>query len=339
MNSNLGIFQTDVFIKTLLEESIQDIKQNLWLLDYVLWDFTHNEFLKQRYGQKQLDAAKIWFANNNINVFHQYVKDKEKFPCIVLRLGSSTEAQDLRTLGDVGEHTVGLMPSEVGQKIPYVVPPFTPSGFEPGMGTIEVPSNVDITAVSAGMIVLNPSTGSGTPVLSINGQNIIIQPGLELDSSQLAVVPQYRYFQTRFGRSFFQENWSMVCATNDPQTLLWLHTIVIFTLLRYREFMEHNGILEVTNLSSTDIFNADFSNAGGEEIYCREISINTKCQQNWPRGLHKKLESILLRSTNPAAVSLTDPEGYVGGISIASNATTPPLQQNDTNWYTEGQED
>jgi len=184
------------------------------------------------------------------------------------------------------------------------------------------------------MILLNPSNGNGTPVLSINGQNIIIKPGIELDASQLGVVPQYRYFQTRFGRSFFQENWSLTCATNDPQTLLWLHTIVVFTLLRYREFMEHNGILEVTNLTSTDIFNADFSNAAGEEIYCRQVSINTKCQQNWPRGLHKKLESILLRSTNPGAVTVTDPEGYVGGIAIVSNKTTPPLQQNNDIWYT-----
>ena len=95
----------------------------------------------------------------------------------------------------------------------------------------------------------------------------------------LGVVPQYRYFQTRLGRSFFQENWNITCATNDAQTLLWLHTIVMFLVFSYREFMEHNGILEITNLSSTDIFNADFSNAEGEEIYCRQITISNKVEQ------------------------------------------------------------
>lgn len=334
MHNNLGIFPTDVFLKTMLEESLQDIKNNLWLLDYIMWDFTHNPFLKQKYGQKQVDSAKIWFQNNNINVFLQYVKDKEKFPCIVISLGSSTETQELRTMGDVTQVTVGLTPMEVGQKIPYVVPPFTPSSFDASTGTVGVPTGVDISAVSAGMVLLNPANGSGVPVLSINGQNIIIKAGLELDASQLGVVPQYRYFQTRFGRSFFQENWSLTCASNDPETLIWLHTIVIFSLLRYREFMEHNGILEYTGLSSTDIFNPDFSNAAGEEIYCRQININTKCQQNWPRDLHKKIESVQLRSTNPEAVTVDNPEGYVGGIVIASNASTPALQQNDTLWYT-----
>ena len=97
------MFPTDVFIKTLLEESIEDIKNNLWLLDHILWDFTHNEFLRSKYGEKQVNAAKEWFATNNINVFHQFVKDKEKFPAIVLTLGSSVEHQELRTLGDISQ--------------------------------------------------------------------------------------------------------------------------------------------------------------------------------------------------------------------------------------------
>jgi hypothetical protein len=328
------ITQTDVFLKTLLEESIQDIKNNLWLVDHILWDFTHNPFLKQKYGQKQVDACKTWFTNNAINVFHQYVKDKEKFPCIVITLGSSVEHQEYRTLGDVGTHTIGLAPTEVGQKIPYVVPPFVPTGFTPSTGMIVAPIGTDLSAVSAGMVLLNPVNGNGTPVLGVNGQSISIQPGLELDASQLGVVPQYRYFQTRLGKSFFQENWSLTCATNDPQTLLWLHSIVVFSMLRYREFMEHNGLYEITNFSSTDIFNADFSNAAGEEIYCRQISFSNKVEQTWPRGLHKKLESILLRDTNPQAVTLANPEGYVGGIKIVSNITTPALDQNDSNWYT-----
>lgn len=329
------IFQTDVLIKTLLEQSLADLKKNMWLMDYILWDFTHSPFLRAPYGQKQVDAAKEFFQNNNINIFHQFVKDKEKFPCIILTLGTSSESQEYRTMGDVGTETIGLQPSYVGQKIPYVVSPFVPTGFEVSTGTITAPPGVDITEVSAGMIVLNPLTGDGTPVLSINGQDILIQAGLELDSSTLAVVPQFRYFQTRLGRSFFQETWNITCATNDPQTLLWLHSVVVFTMLRYREFMEHNGVLEITNFSSTDMFNPEFSNAGGEEIYCRQITISNKVLQTWPRDLHRKIETILVRDVNAEAISSLDPKGYVGGIRIYSNNTTPPLQQNDSTWYTE----
>lgn len=333
------IFQTDVFLKTLLEESVDDIKQNMWLLDHILWDFTHNQFLKQKYGQKQIDAAKEWFVKNGINVFHQYVKDKEKFPAVVITLGTSQEVQELRTMGDVDTETIGLMPMEVSQKIPYVIPPFIPVGFNASTGIVEVPENVDIAVVSPGMVLLNPANGNGTPVLSIGEHTILVQPNLELDASQLGVVPQYRYFQTRLGRSFFQETWNITCATNDPQTLLWLHAIIIFSLLRYREFMEHNGILEITNLASTDIFNSSFSDAGGEELYCRQITISNKVQQSWPRGLHKKVESTLIRDTNPQAATPSDPSGYVGGIRIVSNLPTPPAHQNDTTWYTIDEEE
>ncbi len=328
------IFQTDALLKVLIEENLEQIKLNPWLIEQILWDFTHSQFLKTKYGDKQIKACLEWYQTNGINVFHQFVKDKMRFPAIAITLGSSTEVQELRTMGDVSQHTVGLAPTTVGQKIPYVVAPFVPYGYDPATGEVGVPQGIDIALVSAGMVLLNPVTGNGTPVVSIDGQNIFIKPGVELDASTLGVVPQYRYFQTRMGRSFFQETWNITCATNDPQTLLWLHSIVIFGLLRYREFMEHNGVLEITNFSSTDIFNADFSNAEGEEIYCRQITITNKVEQTWPRDLHKKIESVILRDTNPAAVTVSDPQGFVGGIRIVSNLTTPALEQNDQSWYT-----
>jgi hypothetical protein len=333
------IFQTDSLLKVLIEENLEQIKLNPWLIEHILWDFTHSPFLKVKYGEKQIKACTEWFETNGINILHQFVKDKLKFPAVVITLGTSTESQELRTMGDVSQHTIGLAPMEVQQKIPYVVSPFIPYGYDPTTGEVGVPEGIDIALVSPGMVLLNPATGNGTPVVSINGQNIMIQPNVQLDASQLGVVPQFRYFQTRMGRSFFQETWNITCATNDPQTLLWLHSIVVFGLLRYREFMEHNGVLEITNFSSTDIFNADFSNAEGEEIYCRQITISNKVEQTWPRDLHKKIESVILRDVNPLAVTVADPQGFVGGIRIVSNLTTPALEQNSQTWYTVDQQD
>jgi hypothetical protein len=328
-----GIFQTDALLKAVLEAAIDDVKQNLWLLDNILADFTDNPFLRTKYGKKQIDAAKEYFTNNGINIFLQFVKDKEKFPAIILTLGSSAEQQELRTMGDVDVENITLLPSQVGQKIPYVVPPFIPVGFDPATGTVTAPVGLDLGPVSAGMVLLNPTNGNGTPVLSVNGQNIMVQADLELDCSQFGIVPQYRYFQSRMGRSYFEENWNITIATNDPQSLLWLHSIVVYTLLRYRSFMEHNGLLE-TSFTSTDIFNPEFSNAAGEEIYCRQITMKGKVQQQFIRDLHRKIESIVIRDKNPEAVTLEDPSGYVGGIRIVTNNETPPLQQNSQLWHT-----
>src|SRR5665213_154755 len=202
----MGIFQTDALLKTVLEASIEDIKNNLWLLDHILEDFTNSPLLRTKYGNKQIQAAKEWFTNNNVNVFLQFVKDKEKFPCIILTLGSSNEVQEMRTLGDIDVPTLSFLPPIVGQKIPYVVSPFIPTSYDASTGTIGVPIGIDIAPVSAGMILLNPVNGNGTPVLSINGQDILIQPNLQLDATQLGVVPQFRMFQSRLGRSFFEEN-------------------------------------------------------------------------------------------------------------------------------------
>jgi hypothetical protein len=327
------IFQTDVMLKTILEQTLEDIRKNIWLLDYILDQFTRNQFLKTRYGAKQITAAKEWFLNNNINVQLQFSKDKEKFPAIFLTLGSSNEVQDLRTMGDVDTTNLVLMPNLVGQPIPYVIKPFVPTNFDPSTGLVGVPLGTDIAVIAQGMVLVNPSNGNGFVIEGISDGQIQIQPGVEIDASQLGVIPQYRFFTSRLGRSFFEENWNITLATNDPQTLLWLHSITVFGLLRYREFMEHNGFDE-THFNSTDIFTHDFSRPDGEEIFCRQITMFGKVQQHFIRGLHRNIESILLRDIDPASVTPENPDGFVGGIKIVSNLNTPPLEENDTNWYT-----
>lgn len=334
------IFQTDALLKTMIELTIEDIKKNLWLLDYILDDFTNNQFLNTKYGQKQVNAAKEWFSDgrNNINIFLQFVKDKEKFPAIILTLGSSQESQEHRVMADVDTQNVVLMPNQVGQPIPYVIKPFTPTSYNSSTGVVGVPIGTDIAPISAGMVLVNPANGNGVVIEGVTDEGIQIQTGITLDATQLGVIPQYRFFTTRLGRSFFEENWNITLATNDPQTLLWLHSIVVFGLLRYREFYESNGF-DQTKFTSTDIFNPEFSNAAGEEIYCRQITMTGIVQQQFIRGLHRNIESVLLRDQNSAAVTASNPEGFTGGIKIMSNITTPALEQNDTNWFTQEDQD
>lgn len=333
------IFQTDALLLNILDATIQDIKKNLWLLDYILDDFTNNQFLSSKYGKKQVDAAKEFFADgrNEISLQLQFSKDKVKFPCIMVGLGSSVEDQELRSMGDIDTENLTLMPNQTGNKIPYIIPPFEPASFDSSTGLVGVPVGTDIAPISQGMVLVNAANGNGYVIQGIMDGAIQIEAGIELNATQVGVIPQYRFFTTRLGRSFFIENWIMEIVTNDPQTLLWLHSIVIFGLLRYREFFEANGFLE-TRLSSTDIIQPGESNAAGEEFFARQITMTGKVQQNFIRGLHRTIESILLRDTNPGAVSLENPDGFVGGIKIVSNLTTPALQQNNTNWYTEDSE-
>jgi hypothetical protein len=326
------IRQTDAILKQVLESTFDDIRQNLWLIDYILDDFTRNPFLRTKFGNKQVQACKEYFRNNNINIQLQFSKDKEKFPAIFLTLGSSVEQQDLRTMGDISTENLILLPNQTGQPIPYVIPPFTPAGFDPITGLVAVPVGTDLGPISQGMVLVNPSNGDGFVIEGVVDGQIQIQAGIEIDSTQLGVIPQYRFFTSRLGRSFFEENWNITIATNDPQTLLWIHSIAVFGLLRYREFYEHNGLYE-THFQSTDIFNPEFSNPGGEEIYCRQITMRGKVEQRFIRGLHRNIESILLRDTNPEAVTVEDPQGFVGGIRIVANTATPALQQNDQDWY------
>jgi hypothetical protein len=113
-----------------------------------------------------------------------------------------------------------------------------------------------------------------------------------------------------------------------------MHSIVVFGLLRYREFLEHNGFLE-THFNSTDIFNPQFSNAEGEEFFARQITMMGKVEQKFIRGLHRNIENVLFRDRDPNAVTPSNPQGFEGGIRILSNLDTPVDHRNDTNWWTD----
>ena len=199
------IFQTDVLLKTLLEENLEQIKLNPWLIDQILWDFTHSQFLKDQIWGKTSKSAHEWFETNKSTFFINLSRIKRNSRVIAITLGSSTEVQEFRTMADVRQHTVGLAPTVVGQKIPYVVQPFIPYGYDPTTGEVGVPTGIDIVPVSPGMVLLNPVTGNGTPIIGINGQNIMIKPGVELDAVLLELFHSIDISKPEWVEVFFKK--------------------------------------------------------------------------------------------------------------------------------------
>lgn len=330
----MAIFQSDLSIKTAIELGLEDIRKNPWLIEDILGDLLTNPYLREKYGENQIESCKEWFRNNQVDVYMDLRKDRDRFPCVTINLGSSQEKDEMKHMADQSTETVVLLPNQINKPIPFVVKPFVHTGYNAATGEVSVPASVDLSNVAQEMILVDPSTGQGYQILDI-ADGIIIEDGLTITATQFAVVPKNQFYKARVEHTFFQETYTIGCHVHgDPQALLWLHSIVLYSLLRYREgLLEANGFTQ-SSVSSSDLMsNALYSAPSGEEVWTRVITLTGMVENSWIKSPRRVIESIALREK----VS----DGYIGGIKILSNLDVPPtIDPAEESWYTvDGEED
>jgi hypothetical protein len=324
-----GIFQGDIIIKAAIELGFEDMRKNSWLIDHMLEDLTRNRYLKDKYGKKQVEACKEWLANNQVDIYLRPRDDKDRMPNITIELGASTEKSEMKHLGDLSAHKTILLPNQIGQPIPYVIPPFVPTDYDEATGVVSVDPSIDLRAIAPDMILVNPANGDGYKILSIGPNTLMIAPNQFIAASQLGIVPQYQYYEARIQHAFFDETYVISCnAHGDIQTVLWMWSIVKYAILRYKQsLLEANGFAETVVSSGNPDINYTMSTEGGEKIYTRSITIHGQVENTWIAAPHRYVESIVLGDKTSA--------GYSGGINILSNLDAPPfIDKDDQNWVT-----
>lgn len=325
----MGLFQADSVLKTAIQLFLDDLRKNIWLMDYILEDFTKNPYLKDAYGQKQIDSAKEWFKNNNINVSVGYNPDKLNPPCISVILGSQPEKTDMKHMGDLSTSKVILLPNQINRPISYVVKVFTPTGYDESTGEVSIDSSIDLSGVSPGMILVDPTSGNGYVIQDISGNGVVIESNIDIGASQFGIIPQNQFYKARLEHIFMQANYTIICTTHgDPQTVLWLHDIVLYGLLRYKEsLLEALGLSE-TVMSSGDLeVNREFGQDGGETAWDRAINITGQIEQTFIKAPHRIIEAVALKKKEKCE--------FVGGIKIISNEDTPTFfDASEESWTT-----
>ncbi len=325
----MSIFQGDIIIKTAIDLGIEDMRKNPWLIQHMLEDLAVSPYLAEKYGQKQIDACKEWFLNQQIDVYMYPRDDRDRTPCVTITMGSSNEKQDMRTEGDLSPYTKILYPNQIGKPIPYIIPPFMPTDYNEITGALSVPDTVDLGLVAPKMILVNPANGTGYIIQGILAGQILIGANQMVSASELGVIPQFQYYEARVERSFFEEAYTIEChASGDIQTVSWLHSIVLYSLLRYRQsLLEANGFTESVLSSGPPGLNERWSTEGGEKIYSRNINLMGMVQQTWLKAPHRLIENTRLGQTKDCT--------FVNGIKILSNLNSPPfINAADEMWTT-----
>jgi hypothetical protein len=312
-----GIFQGDIIIKTAIDLGIEDMRKNPWLIEHMLEDLTQSPYLKEKYGQKQIDACKEWFANNQIDVYMRLRDDRDRTPFVSITMGPSNEKPEMKTEGDLSPYKKILYPNVIGKPIPYVIKPFMPVDYDPNTGAMTVPSSVDLSLVAPNMILVNPANGTGYVIQSITASQLFVGKQYEIEATELGIVPQFQFYEARIEQTFFEETYTIEChAHGDMQTVMWLWSIVESALLRYRQsLLEGNGFAESVISSGPPHLNGEMSHPGGEKVYTRSINLSGQVRNTWIKAPHRLIENVSIKEV--------ECDSYVGGIKILSNLQSP----------------
>jgi hypothetical protein len=334
----MSLFFGDIRIRTAIELGLEDIQKNPWLLDDILGDTLSNQYLRERYGS-QIESCKQWFANNRVYTFMSNRDDKMEFPCVVIQIGNSNEKADMKHMGDLSVEKVRLMPNNINKQIPYIIKPI-PGSYNPTSGAFTFSSTIDFTNISPGMLLVDPATGTGYSIQSIGLNNSInLFKGLSLTAAKYGVLSEFQFYETRISHTFMKENYKITCNAMDQQTLLWLHAITTYSLLRYRQaLLEKDGYAESLISSGQMYPNPDYSDAG-QVIWSRDIEITGQVENRWYNQPHRLLETAVLgqggtSTTKPDGTPVSEGEGYIGGLKIISNITDTFEDLNTVNWST-----
>jgi len=305
----MAIWQGDVFFRRIIELILKDVRQNPWLIDDILSDFINDPMLSGIYGQKEIENAKKWITDNEVSVFLPHRMDLEKMPCITIAIGNNYEDKTLSRLADMSHVVETLQAPQVGKVVPYIISPFYYTSYDQATGFVEVPSSINLLVIQPGMAIVNPETGIGFVIQSKNNNGFFINPGSNLNFDVIGIIPEYRIYRARREIAIFQENISLGCHVHgDPNALLWLYSIMMYGLLRYREGLIESRNFQISNIQSTETLRNDSFQSFGENVYSRFITITGQVENTWIKAPKSIIESVNIINGIEAGLILINKE-------------------------------
>ncbi len=297
-----GWFPSDIIIRTAIIEAIADLRRNPWVLQYCFAYLSQDPLTQNVYGAKEAQRAIDWFQRNNISVVMVPVMNEMKMPCISIRLMDSSEAEV--TTGDTH-----YQPQEFNTLTwPDLAGPFNPIGYDPATGIVTLASNDLI--IAPGMVVVTAAGNVYTIVQTAGPTVFTIDKSLTDDLNGITIRGVQPSGITTLESVFYQERYQIGChVAGEPVYLTWLHTIVMFMLLRYKQpLLEARGFEE--SVANAQAFDKDPNDS--ENFFVRYITLVGKCRQYWPKYFVQRVQEVPL------------------GIQVESNVDEP--QNPNTGW-------
>jgi hypothetical protein len=295
-----GVFQGDVIIRTAIVAALSDIRANPWLLDFCFASLPRDTLTFRDYGEKEVSKAKEWFQKENVEVTFG-VRPYEGAPpknLVSIHLMSSKEEQN--TLGDVHHHTI----EEWEASWEPLTARFSPVSYSATTGLFKLPSNIATElAVSTNMAIVD-RTGKKHAILGVLDQETLeLEKGTVADFTDCFIKPAIPAYVASLESAKFREVFIIGChAAGEPVNLTYLHSVVVFALLRYRQSLFEERGLQVSGIDSSDFKANDIFDDVPEHYWSRYITLTGVVEHVWPKHVDSRFLTVET-STDP-----TDPQ-------------------------------
>jgi len=283
----VGIHQSDVIIRSALEAGLADLRANPFLLDYVFASLPQDVLTWREYGEKSLQAAKKWFLTTHVPVSIAPRLDESKWPQITIDLLESSEVVPEATLGDVNYEPT----EQNGQNWPALTPQFTPKSYNASTGVVVLGATPEAW-VGRGMFLVDKQGQAHEIVESISDVSfrISVAAGVIPDLRNCVLKSRRPSWNVDVESSSFKESYRIGIHTTDPVHLTWLHAIVQFALLRYKQVLLEARGFERSTLSSSQV--ARDQGFETENLFSRFITVSGFVRQFWPKAITPVIDGV-----------------------------------------------
>jgi hypothetical protein len=313
-----GIFQGDIIIRTAVKAAIDDLRANPWALDYVFSSLAADELTISTYGQKEIDRAKQWFLNNDIPVVNNLRVDNLRLPCVSISMQESSEQDN--TLADKNYDVEEIF----NEYSPVLYGPFAAMSYDSETGRLMMPVEVLNTTIPAEGMIIEDASGCSSSITEAHGEEVYVAPNLLLKTGKLWLKSRFKQ-KVQLEAANFKESYVIGChSRGEPFECLYLHSIILFCMMRYRQkLLEERGFVR-SSVSSTDVrVNESFDT---EIVYSRFITLNGYVRQFWPKQITNPIENVIFPQDGQTNGEYLQSDGWgwgktdKGGIGI--NADT-----------------
>jgi hypothetical protein len=284
-----GIFQSDLIIRSALTQGLAELRKKSWLLDFCFASLPQDELTAKDYGQSTVDKAREWFQAQKLPVMMNTTNQAPTtFPCLSIQLVSSNE--DAKTHGDVNYD-----PTEDNDMAwPVLYGPFDAVFYDPVTGKLVFPDDVaNKLVLFEGQIVIDRTGGFHQIIEAIDAVTVTIDKNLTVDFSQAVVKGQPPSLITSIESVVFAETYQIGChVSGDPEQLTWLHSIVVFLLLAYKQTLLEARNFERSIISSSEFSDNPFLGSGEQLVYSRFITLSGYVRQMWPGSIANKITGV-----------------------------------------------
>jgi hypothetical protein len=320
LTESRGIFQPDIILRSAITVALADIRANPWLLDYVFASLPQDQLTWKEYGQQSIQTAKDWFLKTNIPVVVTPVLNESKWPAISITLLDSSEVTSETTLGDIHyEPTEGNF-----SKWPSLTDNFTPQHYNPGTGLVTLSSFLtgDIQ-IAKGMYIVD-FVGRTHEILEvIDDKTFRINPGVVADFRNSTLKGHKPSFITHLESASYRETYRIgIHVSAEPTYLIWLHSLMVFCLLRYKEALLEARGFERSVLQSSDL-NREESVSESELIFSRYVTITGYVRQYWPKAIATVIDGVGVNFKNSIEAAGIR---VIGGGSVKDAGLDPEEQ-------------